>query len=294
MNDKDKAKEVDMIEYLTSLGYDEVSRGVGTYASFVSPFGNDTNASFMVKRSTNRFCDYTGGDHVSGDLIDLVCLLEHVAFKDAIDIILKRKVSENVPKVTFKSKQIKAGVEVLDVSDIVDHRLISYMEDERKIPIELANLYCDQLMVRFPNSKSDPEQTHVSIGFKNDKGGYEMRNKYLKIATSPKYYTIIRGSKSDELNVVEGFISFLSLLKHKGVERLEGDVLVMNSLSFYNEVIYLGQDYTTTNLYLDNGIAGNEKTMLMRSSIRGAKDCRGFYKNHEDLNDLITGKKIKM
>jgi len=293
MTDLQRVKDIDIVEYLASLGYEEASRGSGVYAAFLSPFGNDRNASFMVHRGKNRWSDYTGGGCESGDLIDLVQKLESVSWKDAIDIILKRKESHNVAKINPNVvKNIKKGTEIIDVCDIIDHRLISYLQKERKVNIEIARKYCDQISVRFPNSKDNPDKIHAAIGFQNNKEGYEVRNKYLKVATSPKSISTIRGRKSNELNVFEGFINFLSLLQYNKVWGLDGDVVVMNSLSFYNEVINLSREYDKVNLYLDNGTAGNEKTMLIRNSAHQARDCRGFYKGFEDINDLLTGKRI--
>lgn len=289
--DKDKAKQVDIIEYLKELGYEEEG-GTGSYARFMSPFGNDRNPSFMVKRSTNRWTDYTGGDSVGGDIIDLVMKLEQISFKDAIKRLLGDKKTKFIPRFT-PPKEVKKGVEIIGISEILDCRLIDYLEKERKIPMNLANKYCDQLSIKFPNSKSDPEQVHVAIGFMNNECGYEIRNSYLKIAASPKTWTTIKSTPKRQLNVFEGFISFLSTLVHFGVDHLEGTTVIMNTLSFYTNVIEIAKDFPETHLYLDYGQAGHEKTMLMRSYIKGAKDCRDFYKGYEDSNDLLTGKRMK-
>ncbi len=48
------------------------------------------------------------------------------------------------------------------------------------------------------------------MGFKNNFGGFELRNKYFKGSSSPKEITLISNNSPDRLNVFEGFMDFLS------------------------------------------------------------------------------------
>ena len=189
-------------------------------------------------------------------------------------------------------KEIKKGVDVIQSSDIVDADLIDYIK-LRKLDPTLVSKYCEQLAVKFPNSKSNPDRVHIAMGFKNKDGGYEIRNDFLKIAVTPKTWTLIEGEDHSEINVFEGFMSYISTLQYYGIEKMKGDVIVMNSLAFYSHIIDIAQNKRRTNLYLDYGKVGDEKTMLMRSSIKGSFDCRSFFKGYEDPNDLLTGKRMK-
>lgn len=290
-SDKEKAKDVDIISYLESIGHEQMGRGSGVYAQFVSPFGNDTSPSFSVHKGKNRWQDYTGGEYRGGDSIDLVQAMENVSMGDAIKILLKKQVSSSIP-VYKEPKRIKKGVDIIQSSDIVDADLIDYIKS-RKLNPELVSKYCEQLAVRFPNSQNNPDKVHIAMGFKNNESGYEIRNSYLKVAVTPKTWTLIEGEDSSELNVFEGFMSYISTLQYYGIEKMKGDVIVMNSLAFHYEIIGVAQNKRKTNLFLDYGKVGDEKTMLMRSSIKGSVDCRSFFKGYEDPNDLLTGKRMK-
>ena len=51
----------------------------------------------------------------------------------------------------------------------------------------------------------------MAIGFKNDSGGYELRNPYFKGSSSPKDITTFNNG-AKEATVFEGFIDFLSFM----------------------------------------------------------------------------------
>ncbi len=53
---------------------------------------------------------------------------------------------------------------------------------ERKNPFEVAKKYYHQIIYKLNNKDC------FGIGFKNDSGGYEIRNSHTKISSSPKGY----------------------------------------------------------------------------------------------------------
>jgi hypothetical protein len=75
----------------------------------------------------------------------------------------------------------------------------------RRISLDVANKYCNEIIYGLNGRQ------YYSIGFKNDAGGYELRNQYYKASSSPKdIKTFDIGSK--EAVVFEGFFDFLSFI----------------------------------------------------------------------------------
>lgn len=80
-----------------------------------------------------------------------------------------------------------------------------------------------------------------AIGFENDVGGYETRNKFFKGCQKAKAITtIINGSNT--LNLFEGFLDFLSYLMLKPENEKE-DFVIINSTSLVEEAIELLPKY---------------------------------------------------
>jgi DNA primase len=79
---------------------------------------------------------------------------------------------------------------------ITDPLLCRYLK-QRSINKTIADTYCYE--VRFKMNNKDKEYT--AIGFKNNAGGFELRNEYFKLSSSPKYFTYI--NSPDEKNSIK-------------------------------------------------------------------------------------------
>ncbi len=69
---------------------------------------------------------------------------------------------------------------------ITDLMLCRYLK-ERRIDKNIADKYCYEIVFKFSNK----DAKHTAIGFKNSAGGYELRNDFFKLSSSPKYVTHI-------------------------------------------------------------------------------------------------------
>ena len=102
---------------------------------------------------------------------------------------------------------------------------------QRRIEKSIAGKYCYE--VQFTNA--DKEKIYKAIGFKNNAGGYELRNEYFKGSSSPKYVTYL-DNNSNNISVFEGFFDFLiHQIIHQENDRntncKKPNFLVLNSLS---------------------------------------------------------------
>jgi hypothetical protein len=100
---------------------------------------------------------------------------------------------------------------------------------QRRIPIDIAKEYCKEITYQI-NGKD-----YFGIGFKNDAGGYELRNQYYKSSSSPKdIKTFSFGA--NEAVVFEGFFDFLSFIAmQRNLPQIKADFVVLNSVSFFEK-----------------------------------------------------------
>lgn len=294
----EQAKRIPIEQYLLSIGHKPLKGiGSGKYFLYRSMLRNENVPSFCVDKSRNMWKDM-GVDSKWDDVISLVRMVENLSFVGALNKLLGNNFSERIPSNVVKGS--KPGLEIMDVFPLRNPRLFAYLKG-RGVDIDIARIYCEEAIVKFPFGK-DPEKKHSYIAFRNDKGGYELRNHYgiqmSKVSSRPKYFTRIAG-EPDKYNLFEGFIDFLTLLGKYQVQRFRNTTVVLNSLV---NIAYLYQTLEKNdenNLFLDNDEAA-DKYIFKGDKSLGIKslkemgieyiDRRELFKHANDINDYVNGK----
>jgi hypothetical protein len=160
--------------------------------------------------------------------------------------------------------------------------LLDYLH-ERCVDIEIARLHCKE--VRY-NANGKP---YFAVGFRNDAGGYELRNKYFKGCTS-KDVTSMK-TDSDTCQLFEGFMDYLSFLTMKNLRQSKVDVIILNSLSNLPKAKHVLSAYGSVATFLDNDEAGKRAVQELKSVFKQLTDHSEFYAKHKDLNDYLMNKK---
>ncbi|MBD2751389.1 toprim domain-containing protein [Spirosoma validum] len=133
------------------------------------------------------------------------------------------------------------------------------------------------------------QKQYYAVGFGNDKGGFELRNRYFKGSTSPKWFTHLPAEGSTAINLFEGVFDFLSFCQFFKAHKLSNPTIILNSLSFVNDALLILSKYVTINAFLDNDKAGKrELERLVKGGIN-VWDCSHYYPNTKDFNEHITG-----
>lgn len=286
MNCKD-TKDIDIVDFLQNIG---ISGNVkGSYVWYSSPFRNERTPSFSVNQDANRWKDFGTGQ--AGDLLDLVKLIYNTDIPGALDILSGCKPDEHISfsKAKTEHKKKEPGIIITKMKPLTNNALIQYLS-ERNIPLHIARLYTEEAYYTV-NFKQ-----YFSIAFRNDKGGYELRNPYYKSCSSPKYYTTIPMADSRELDLFEGFIDFLSALAYYKLESTSHNTIVLNSLSNLQAVLPLLSNYEKINLFLDNdqsSESGQKATKVISGLHRNTiNNAAIIYPGYKDFNDFLSGKKI--
>ena len=282
-----EAKEMDMVNYLSALGHEPTKITNNDYW-YLSPLRQEKTPSFKVNRKLNRWYDHGLGR--GGNLIDFGIEYHHCTFDKLLDKLSGNFSFQGPPALTLKNmSKPEPKIRVLCDFELTSYALIRYLE-QRHIPIGIAKKYCREIRYEL-NSK-----TYYGIGFKNDSGGWEIRNPYFKASSSPKDITTIKNG-SDEAVVFEGFTDFLSFqVLHKNLPEKSQDFVVLNSISFFERARSFMEKHHTIRLYLDLDSTGQKYSKRALSMSNKYTDESKLYKNHKDLNDWIvnSGKLQKM
>jgi len=211
--------------------------------------------------------------------------LEGCKLQKAISILLGEKEGRAVPEHDYsKLKDVKEFIKINALEPLSHPLLIDYITS-RAISRLTASKWLVQLSISFPYSKSDPNKQHLVVGFKNDSGGYEMRNKYLKVSNSPKNIRTIRGIKSGVV-LFEGFFNYLSYLEIEETLTELRTVIVLNSASFLGSIIPILKGKTVYS-FLDADDTGDKYTKLMVDEGIDVIDQRKKYLRYNDLNEYL-------
>lgn len=268
--------EMDIVDYLASQGIHPAAPERNGKCFYHSPIREgDSDPSFVVYRSSNTWHDFGNGKGTT--LVDLGMELHKCT---AHEFLTKMNGPSEpiISKARLSKADAETKVQILDTGPLTHYGLIKYIRS-RKIPMEIVQEFAVQ--ARF---KIYAEQ--VAIGFRNDKGGYELRNTYGKISSLPKDSTFINNG-SGILDVTEGQFDFYSRITMLTLQKQKlPNFLILNGTGFFDQKIPLMLEHDLVRLFLDQG-RGARGFTAKALDINKHKfiDESSFFRRHDDLND---------
>lgn len=247
-----EANNISIKDYLESLGILPVVDKL-YYGMYHSPFRQDDTPSLKVDYGVNLWCDFGTGE--GGSLIDLVMKQHSCNAYGAISRLEQGYYSANTFSFQGKSisernavkeekKQLASPIEIRKIQPLQNPALINYLKS-RNIAPEVVSDYVQE-MYYCVNGKP-----LFALAFKNDAGGYELRNPGYKGCTSPKDITRIQfaGKRNNACFVFEGFMDYLSFLtiRHKNSPTYPcidwQDYIILNSTANVDKALYPLDEY---------------------------------------------------
>ena len=172
------AKQIRIADFLHSLGYSPVKQqGINLW--YKSPLREEAEASFKVNTERNQWYDFGLGK--GGGIIELAA---HLYATDHVPYILKR-IAEQAPHVrpvsfSFgKQNSSEPSFQQLEIVPLSSPALLAYLQG-RGINMELAKRECSE--ARFTHNG----KRYFAIAFPNGSGGFEVRNRYSRVASHPR------------------------------------------------------------------------------------------------------------
>ena len=273
----ERARNICIVETLAKFGHFP-SRTTEKEAWFLSPLRSETQASFKVSLTLNRWYDFGIGE--GGNVIDLVCRLSNCSVSEALQFL-----SDELPVFSYQGPISNAsandsGNTITKVKPITKSYLKKYLRS-RGISLQVARIFCKEVWYECKGN------SYYSIGLRNKEGGWELRSLYFKTSSSPKSYTYLKKEK-DNLIVCEGMFDLLSIAEVYPEELNSSDIIVLNSLSFLSQITSCFKNYKSVDLYLDNDHSGKKNTTELLRYYPNLKDQSYRYKNYKDLNEKLA------
>ena len=251
----EEARQTDMVDYLSKLGYEPAKvRGIDYW--YLSPLREERTPSFKINRKLNRWYDHGLGK--GGNIIDFAILYNNCTVGEFLHQ-LSGNLSFQKPPFKQLDKQgdsePKSKIIILQEKALSSFCLLRCLH-QRRLLMDLVESYCREVRYELYGKK------YFGIGFKNNSGGYEIRNPYFKASSSPKdIITFNNGAK--EVSVFEGFTDFLSFTAiHKNQPQIPSDFVILNSVSFFEKAHSFMKEHECIRLYLDRDAAGQNRKHL--------------------------------
>jgi DNA primase len=274
----EQANEMDLVNYLKQLGH-EAKKTRGKDHWYLSPLRKESTASFKVNQKLNVWYDHGIGE--GGSLVDFGIkyfgcnvpeFLEKLDLSDFSTSKHFNNIDEHHPETENK-------LQIESVKPLVSKNLIQYLE-RRGIDTIVAKKYCNEVEYSFG------DKSYLAIGFKNDQGGYEIRDPFYKYSSSPKAVsTFINNSK--EVTVFEGFMDCLSYLSLQKDNQINTDFLVLNGAGLFDRARAFLETYDKINLFLDRDTTGKKLTEKALKLADKYEDKSCLYEPYKDLNEWL-------
>ena len=274
----EEIRDMPIIDFLHRLGLKSTKKR-GCEVWFHAPYRSDKTPSFCVNTEKNIFNDFGAG--VGGDLFTLAGLMinsnDFMAQARYIGEVTNYPIERSAPP-KYEPEPVVPQFTDVEVRPLGHPALLAYLR-ERGIPSDIVMANCVEIHYRLHDKK------YFAVGFPDESGGYEIRNKFFKGSIPPKAVSLIRNG-STTVNVYEGFIDFLSGLT-LGYGRTE-DNLVLNSVANREKAYKYLDGYSCIKCWLDNDKAGRQcLEVLQKRYGERIQDLSTVFRPCKDVNEYL-------
>ena len=269
---------ISLEEVLVSLGHLPTKQNEKE-AWFLNPFSTENQASFKLDKRNNIWYLYSEG--IGGNNTDFMIKYLNASVKEVLEWAENQIFSsfhqQNFPN--QKLENLHKNYEIIEVKEIQHPALMEYLRTRK---VENQTEFLKEIHYQM-NDKN-----YFGIGFKNNSGGYEIRNKYSKICLGKKDVSTIKNG-SGNVKIFEGFFDFLSFKNIENfLEKEPSDYIILNSVSMIHNIKNSLGNYENIELYFDNDEAGNRAVKMLKNELENIEDCRVLYSDLKDLNEYLT------
>lgn len=277
--DARQMREIPIADFLNAMGI-QPSKQKGNALWYSAPYRMERRPSFKVDINRNVWFDFGIGK--GGDIFDLAG--EFIGSKDFLLRAAFIAKSSTCPLPIIERPQRNEEKEPIFediwVRPLQDSKLLGYLR-ERGIFADTVITNCEEVRYRVHGKR------YYAIGFRNNVGGLELRNRFFKGCIPPKDISLKRNG-SEVCAVFEGFMDYLSAMQ-LGI--IASDWLVLNSVSNVEKAVKVLQGYERIECFLDNDEAGRRTFQRLHDCL-GDKviDRSSLYAEHKDLNEFLLSK----
>ena len=222
----------------------------------------------------NKAFDFGTGK--SYDVVSIVQQINQCSVSEALEYLKNFDIPVNFLKI--QRRESDKNYEILEVKEIEHPALVQYLK--------VRKVYEQRHLVKEIHYQMNGTN-YFGIGFFNNSGGVEIRNKYLKICLGKKDVTFIKNldNLKYEVCVFEGYFDFLTYLNLPNAQNSNSDYLILNSTAMFFKVEEELIEYHKIVLFLDNDLGGRSLAEKILGKYRNVEDCSMLYWDFKDLNE---------
>ena len=236
----------------------------------------ENTPSLSVDFVKNTAFDFGTGK--SYDVISIVQQINGCSVSDALQFLKKFdfSFSHQIDTVT----EIEKRYEIIEIKDVQHIALNQYLKSRK--------VFEQKGLVKEIHYELNGRK-YFGIGFLNNSGGIEIRNKYSKLCLGKKDVTLLKNEEEQgkDICIFEGFFDYLSYEKIKIKNDSNTDFLILNSTAMLFKVEDLLKYYNKISLFLDNDISGKTTKQIIQKKYKNVEDCSFIYKCYKDFNEWI-------
>ena len=236
--------------------------------------------SLSVDFVKNKAFDFGTGK--SYDVISIVQQMNQCSVSEALKYLETFDFSIHNEFQNEGTKQYKE-YKILNVREIQHPALVQYLKSRK--------VYEQKELVKEIEYELNGKK-YFGVGFFNNSGGVEIRNKYSKICLGKKDVTLIKNKLniSNEILIFEGFFDYLTFRNLEKKENLSSDYLILNSTAMLFKVEEKLKKYNKISMFLDNDSNGEFVKSKIQNQYKNVEDCSLIYRCFKDLNEWFCSK----
>lgn len=283
--------QISLSFFLAKLGYQPTSGSTGKEKKYLSMLrDSDTDPSFTVDDEKGLWFDH--GLRQGGDLIDLAMRYwPRLEFKEVLVKITEISGRSAMAPVSDqfrpqKRPRIKAfsipNYKITDIKALGTNQVITDYLLRRGV-WGIANEKMREVYYYVEDEKKQRKH-YFAVGWQNQNGSWEIRNKYFKGSLGKKAITVIEGDPL-KLALFEGYMNYLSWVRFN--PEAFHTAIVLNSLINLPAALAFARDFRQIDLYFDQDATGRAATHEFTLALPFSKDKSNVYKGHNDFNERL-------
>jgi hypothetical protein len=281
---KELKDQASLVDFLSRLGH-QPARKYGRERIYYSILReDDTRPSLSVNDELGVWFDH--GTRKGGNIVDLgLALWKHLSFQEVV-----QKIQEVCLISTGDKKPPRPRIAVRvpnyivqDIKEIGTHPAINDYLKSRQI-FEQAKLMLKEIYYFVVDYKGEKKQ-FFAAGWKNEKGAWEVRNRYFKGCLGHKAISFIPGHQK-KAALFEGFINFLSWRAEN--PNADHSIIVLNTIGLLDSGIEKAKAFSLLDVFFDRDQPGYQATKDLLKALPYATDRSGVYEGYNDYNDKLV------
>ncbi len=286
---KELKEQASLVDFLSRLGH-QPARKYGREKIYYSVLrDDDSRPSLSVNDDLGVWFDH--GTRKGGNIVDLgLALWKHLSFQEVL-----QKIQEVCLISTGDKKPPRPRISVRvpnyivqDIKEIGTHPAINNYLKSRQI-FEQAKGILNEVYYCVIDEKGEKKQ-FFAAGWKNEKGAWEVRNKYFKGCLGNKAISFVAGNEK-KVAVFEGFTNYLSWKAENPIA--DQSIIVLNTIALLADGIEKAMGFSSVDIFFDRDQGGFLASRDLMKALPYATDRSMAYEGFNDFNDkLVAAQKI--